>query len=142
MRGKEAGQGGLWNFRSSFLSVAVLKHSDQKQLGEKKVYVVCISSSQPTIEGTRVRSHGQALCAGLLSAWLSGSWAARFLTQSKTTCLGMVLPRVGSSHISHQLKKKQPLTDMATSQSDEGNSSTEICLFPGDSTLCHIDNKN
>ena len=65
-------------------------------------------------EGTRIRSHGRALCAGLLSAWLSGSWAARFLTQSKTTCPGVVLPTVGSSHISHQ--EKPAPTDMATHQ--------------------------
>lgn len=114
MRGTEAGQEGLLNFRSSFLSVAVPKHSDQKQLGEKGFIWFAFPARKPMTEGTRIRSHGRALCAGLLSAWLSGSWAARFLSQSKTTCPGMVLPTVEPSHTSHQ--EKPAPTDMATRQ--------------------------
>ena len=35
-----------------FIPVAEIKHSDQKQLKEERVYLACSSRSQPTIAGS------------------------------------------------------------------------------------------
>ena len=46
----------------------------------------------------------------------------------------------GPSYVKYQ--SRQDLLDMATGQSDLGNSLTEVALLPRDSELCHIDNLN
>lgn len=74
---------------SNFVSAAVVKRSDRKPLGEKRVCVTCSSRSQPTIERSQGKNTEAQRDCFLLADFLACSTA--FIIYSRPTCLGMLL---------------------------------------------------
>lgn len=84
---------------SSLLSVAEMKHSDQKQSREERVCMGCASRLESVTEkfraGTQSSRTSRDLEETLLTGWLSASCSACFAMSPRPICLAMVLPTVG-----------------------------------------------
>jgi hypothetical protein len=60
-----------YTFLSCFYSVAVIKHSDQKQLEEGRVYLANMSRLQSIPDGSQGRNDWRMLLSGSLSGFLA-----------------------------------------------------------------------
>lgn len=79
---------------AAFLSVTELKHSDQKQLGEGQgLFHLTPPGHTPSLREQTRYSRSEPEVETMEECSLlahSGSCSARFLTEPRTTCLGMV----------------------------------------------------
>lgn len=76
----------------NYISVAVMKHADHKQLGKKRLIWFMLPGHHPTLrevrDGTQSRNLETVAMEGCcLLAALAGLCSASFLLQSKTVCL-------------------------------------------------------
>lgn len=125
---------------SSFLSVAGMQHSDQKQLRGAKG-LCCLSGSSPSRgRGEPGQKHEAETMGQHCSFACAGSGLSNFLTQRPAYLLrdGCHPQWASLSYISEPLR--QFSTERPTGQSDRGSSSIETYLF-GDSKLCQVGNK-
>lgn len=125
---------------SSFLSVAGMQHSDQKQLRGAKG-LCCLSGSSPSRgRGEPGQKHEAETTGQHRSFTCVGPGSSNVLTQSPAYLLrdGRQPQWARLSYISERLR--QFSTARPTGQSDRGSSSIETYLF-GDSKLCQVGNK-
>jgi len=83
-------------FSPNLLSVSVMKHSDQKQLLEERIWMILTSKLQSVIEGSQSRNWRQELMPRLWGVLITASvpmvYSACFLhSPPSTVCLRMVL---------------------------------------------------
>lgn len=122
-----------------------MEHSDQKNSGEERIYLVCISRlcSWQVTAGTQGKNMegGTRSLLLIVSLWHASRLVLSHLSlQPRIICLGMV-PSTESRALLHELASKKCLTDIPRVQYDGGNSSSEFLFFQV-SWLSQTDNKN
>lgn len=123
---------------SSFLSVAGMQHSNQRQLRGARG-LCCLSGSSPSWGEART-GHEAETMGQQCSFTCAGSGSSKFFTQSPAYLLrdGCHPQWARLWDISERLR--QFSTGRPTGQSDRGSSSIETYFFD-DSKLCQADNK-